>query len=192
MRCSTCSPLGKNPGLIRFSQGSLLALRLRTDSWSHQGCSASASQGGSMGDGLIPGPFPDTPSPTPSSSPTYTRPSAKGLSLGSTMLTTESLQQTVSCSPFPNPGVLIMAAEGWCFPPYKISETRPTTPSQSAPGIGVGREAHAYRPEIPRPLKVLAMMAVGWCLAWPKALHSSSTLCPSTMIACQLGRERGE
>lgn len=145
-----------------------------------------------MGDGLMPGPYPDTPSPTPSSSPTYTRPSAKGLSLGSTMLTTESLQQTVSCSPFPSPGVLTMAAEGWCFPPYKISETRPTTPSQSAPGIGVGREAHAYRPEIPRPLKVLAMMAVGWCLAWPKALHSSSTLCPSTMIACQLGTERGE
>lgn len=56
-----------------------------------------------------------------------------GLSLGSTMLTTESLQQTVSCSPFPSPGVLTMAAEGWCFPPYKISETRPTIPSQSAP-----------------------------------------------------------
>lgn len=72
-----------------------------------------------MGDGLIPGPFPESPSPTPSSSPTYTRPSAKGLSLGSTMLTTESLQQTVSCSPFPSPGVLTMAAEGWCFPPLQ-------------------------------------------------------------------------
>ena len=43
---------------------------------------------------------------------------------------------------------------------------------------------------MPRPLKVLAMMAVGWFLTCPKALHSSSTLCPSTMMACQLGAER--
>lgn len=56
----------------------------------------------------------------------------------------------------------------------------------------MGKEAPAYGPEIPRPLKVLAMMAVGWCLAWPKALHSSSTLCPSTMMECQLGTESRE
>lgn len=41
-------------------------------------------------------------------------------------------------------------------------------------------------PGMPLPLIVLAMMAVGWWRAWLRALQSSSTLCPSTMMACQL------
>lgn len=45
-------------------------------------------------------------------------------------------------------------------------------------------------PGMPLPLIVLAMMAVGWWRAWLRALQSSSTLCPSTMIACQLHAQR--
>lgn len=45
-------------------------------------------------------------------------------------------------------------------------------------------------PGMPLPLIVLAMMAVGWWRAWLRALQSSSTLCPSTMIACQLDAQR--
>lgn len=45
-------------------------------------------------------------------------------------------------------------------------------------------------PGMPLPLIVLAMMAVGWWRAWLRALQSSSTLCPSTMIACQLDTQR--
>lgn len=41
-------------------------------------------------------------------------------------------------------------------------------------------------PGMPFPLMVLAMMAVGWWRGWLRALHSSSTLCPSTTMACQL------
>jgi hypothetical protein len=66
----------------------------------------------------------------------------------------------------------------------------PTPQSATGPHTGAGRLA--CRPVIPRPLKVLAIIAVGWCLAWPKALHNSSTLCPSTMMACQLGTEMAQ
>lgn len=41
-------------------------------------------------------------------------------------------------------------------------------------------------PGMPLPLMVLAMMAVGWWHGWLRALQSSSTLCPSTTMACQL------
>lgn len=44
----------------------------------------------------------------------------------------------------------------------------------------------ARLPGMPFPLIVLAMMAVGWWRGWLRALHSSSTLCPSTTMACQL------
>lgn len=48
------------------------------------------------------------------------------------------------------------------------------------------RKTPARLPGMPFPLMVLAMMAVGWWRGWLRALQSSSTLCPSTTMACQL------
>lgn len=48
------------------------------------------------------------------------------------------------------------------------------------------RKMRARLPGMPFPLMVLAMIAVGWWRGWLRALQSSSTLCPSTMMACQL------
>ena len=45
-------------------------------------------------------------------------------------------------------------------------------------------------PGMPLPLIVLAMMASGWWRGWLSTLHSSSTLWPSTMMACQLRKQR--
>ena len=47
-----------------------------------------------------------------------------------------------------------------------------------------------FIPGMPLPLMVLAMMARGWCRGWLRTLQSSSTLWPSTMMECQLGKGR--
>lgn len=73
-------PLGENPGLSRFSQGSPLAHQLRAHSWSGQGGSASVSR--EWGEGMVSHQCPCSlptgpPSPRPSSPPACTCPSAK-------------------------------------------------------------------------------------------------------------------
>lgn len=84
-------------------------------------------------------------------------------------------------------GCFTQEASACLYSSVETSHSRKMT--GTSPGTRVSLGMGKHRPEIPRPLKVLAMMAVGWCLAWPKALHSSSTLCPSTMMACQLRTE---
>lgn len=99
------------------------------------------------------------------------------------MLTIESPARVHSLLQLPRHMILEECPLSWKPPPAQLA---------TGPIPGGGRETRAYEPEIPRPLKVLAMMAVGWCLAWLKALQSSSTLCPFTMTVCQLGTERGQ